>query len=590
MLDSRITGELLAEARRSGAKLILAGDDRQLASIERGGLFAELRQRHGSAEITEVTRQRVGLAAAGRARPGRGAVRGGGARLRARAGDHLEPAPRTGPRPGWSSAGRRTPRPTRPGRRFVFAYTNKDVDALNAELRQVRRDRGELGGGRRGSRPSTGRRTSRSATGCSSPTRSRRRGIHNGNAGTITAIDARTGVVAGDPGRPGRAGAGGGVVGRGVRRVPARLRRDDLQGPGQDAGPHLPLPLAPLAAGRVYVALTRQRESARGSSPRPRRRGTCASWRGRWAGTRCGRPRWRGPRARSCRPGCGPRPGGPPRAGTRRPGPTGRRRRRPAGPVLTRAGSSRPGSRRRRSILARSPRRWRRTRPRGASGRRWTTTWRARSATRARRGRASRSWSGRTGTPRPRGGSPPTPASSGSCGAGPACSRAAPPARSAPGRGGWPRRSGRRWRASARRRPRPRGPTGTAWRRGARRTRPACRGCPGAPGPPSRPSARRGTRAAGRRRGRRCGRTGASPASWTGSCGPSSAGSGPRACAPSPAGAGSRAPAWVEAERVALAEVGRVVRAVHEARLAASAEAQRLAAAQRARQGARLKP
>ena len=39
--------------------MILAGDDRQLASIERGGLFAELRQRHGSAEITEITRQRV---------------------------------------------------------------------------------------------------------------------------------------------------------------------------------------------------------------------------------------------------------------------------------------------------------------------------------------------------------------------------------------------------------------------------------------------------------------------------------------------------------------------------------------------------
>lgn len=30
--------------------------------------------------------------------------------------------------------------------RFVFAYTNKDVDALNAELRQVRSERGELAG------------------------------------------------------------------------------------------------------------------------------------------------------------------------------------------------------------------------------------------------------------------------------------------------------------------------------------------------------------------------------------------------------------------------------------------------------------
>ena len=58
MLDTRVTGELLTEARKAGAKLILAGDDRQFASIERGGLFTELRQRHGAAEISEVTRQR----------------------------------------------------------------------------------------------------------------------------------------------------------------------------------------------------------------------------------------------------------------------------------------------------------------------------------------------------------------------------------------------------------------------------------------------------------------------------------------------------------------------------------------------------
>jgi len=58
MLDTRITGELLTEARKAGAKLILAGDDRQLASIERGGLFTELKQRHGAAEISEVVRQR----------------------------------------------------------------------------------------------------------------------------------------------------------------------------------------------------------------------------------------------------------------------------------------------------------------------------------------------------------------------------------------------------------------------------------------------------------------------------------------------------------------------------------------------------
>ena len=49
MLDSRVTGEVLTEVKRAGAKVVLAGDDRQLASIERGGLFTELRQRHGAA-------------------------------------------------------------------------------------------------------------------------------------------------------------------------------------------------------------------------------------------------------------------------------------------------------------------------------------------------------------------------------------------------------------------------------------------------------------------------------------------------------------------------------------------------------------
>ncbi len=59
MLDSRVTGELLTEAKSAGAKVILAGDDRQLASIERGGLLTELRKAHGAAETTKVTRQKV---------------------------------------------------------------------------------------------------------------------------------------------------------------------------------------------------------------------------------------------------------------------------------------------------------------------------------------------------------------------------------------------------------------------------------------------------------------------------------------------------------------------------------------------------
>ena len=124
MLDSRVTGELLAAARQAGAKVILAGDDRQLASIERGGLFTEMRQRHGAAEITEVTRQRVDWQRAGGARPGRGPVCRGGGRVRQGRGDHLDRDAGGGPQRAWSAAGS-ADADERPGQsRFVFAYTN----------------------------------------------------------------------------------------------------------------------------------------------------------------------------------------------------------------------------------------------------------------------------------------------------------------------------------------------------------------------------------------------------------------------------------------------------------------------------------
>ena len=41
----------------AGAKLILVGDDRQLSSFDRGGLFSVLKDRHGAAQLSEVRRQ-----------------------------------------------------------------------------------------------------------------------------------------------------------------------------------------------------------------------------------------------------------------------------------------------------------------------------------------------------------------------------------------------------------------------------------------------------------------------------------------------------------------------------------------------------
>ena len=56
MLSTKHLAAVTAAARTAGAKLILAGDDQQLASIERGGLFGALREQHGAAELHEVVR------------------------------------------------------------------------------------------------------------------------------------------------------------------------------------------------------------------------------------------------------------------------------------------------------------------------------------------------------------------------------------------------------------------------------------------------------------------------------------------------------------------------------------------------------
>ena len=147
MMDSRVTGEVLGEARRSGAKVILAGDDRQLASIERGGLFTEMRQRHGAAEITEITRQRSDWQRAAARDLAEGRF-GDAVAAFDRAGAITWTRDHEDARAALVAAWKRDTAAEPDATRFVFAYTNIDVDALNAELRQVRRDRGELAGDR----------------------------------------------------------------------------------------------------------------------------------------------------------------------------------------------------------------------------------------------------------------------------------------------------------------------------------------------------------------------------------------------------------------------------------------------------------
>jgi hypothetical protein len=57
MLGSRKLARLLEHAQRAQAKVVLVGDDRQLAAIDAGGGFRALRLRLGASELTENRRQ-----------------------------------------------------------------------------------------------------------------------------------------------------------------------------------------------------------------------------------------------------------------------------------------------------------------------------------------------------------------------------------------------------------------------------------------------------------------------------------------------------------------------------------------------------
>ena len=262
MLDSRVTGELLAEARASGAKVVLAGDDRQLASIERGGLFTELRRAHGAAEITEVTRQRTGwqrqaardlaegrFDAAVQAFDRNGAV----------TWTPDQDAARSALVDRWKADSAAEPTASR----FVFAYTNVEVDRLNAELRQVRRDRGEL------ATPDTVLATKHGAAAFAVGDRvqftdtAKTLGIHNGNAGTITGLDAATRQIwarmDAPAGKEGRVVAWSAAEFEGFRHGYAGTI---YKGQGKTLDHTYLLHTHHWRAAASYVALTRQRESA----------------------------------------------------------------------------------------------------------------------------------------------------------------------------------------------------------------------------------------------------------------------------------------------------------------------------------------
>src|SRR4051794_21873279 len=187
MLDTKLMAMVTAHAHDAGAKLILVGDDRQLSSIDRGGMFGALKDRHGAAALTEVKRQHkiddrraAEMMAEGNFHDALNIYDSKGAihwtRTQGEARAELVDQ--------WAKDSAVQPDKTR----FVFAYTNDDVQQLNAALRAIRKGRGELGEDHQLETAhghlafAVGDRIQFTAS-------DKKAGIYNGNAGTIEAMD-----------------------------------------------------------------------------------------------------------------------------------------------------------------------------------------------------------------------------------------------------------------------------------------------------------------------------------------------------------------------------------------------------------------
>ena len=196
MISTDVLARVTEAAGVAGAKLILAGDDKQLSSIERGGMFETLRQTHGAAVLKEV--QRVKDA---EQRQVFGEMHEGeflGALQFAEKAGRLHWTDKQADAllnmaQAYSDAVAESPEK----RRFMFAYSNAEVDALNNFARALHRERGDLGDDHalmtaRGEADfAEGDRIALTGNGYTPA--AKRAGYTNGRVGTITEIEIEDG-------------------------------------------------------------------------------------------------------------------------------------------------------------------------------------------------------------------------------------------------------------------------------------------------------------------------------------------------------------------------------------------------------------
>ena len=199
MLSTRHMAQIAALADAAGAKLIPIGDAKQLAGIERGGMFPVFEDRHGAAQISTVRRvqdeeqkkawgamHRGDFRAALETFDKQGVLRWGATPEDAKAALVAK----------WTKDSADAPEKSR----FAFAATNAEVHDLNAAIRAARKERGDLGADhllqtREGEKAfATGDRVAFTASAANRQQRAA--GLYTDAIGTIAAIDENRVTVA----------------------------------------------------------------------------------------------------------------------------------------------------------------------------------------------------------------------------------------------------------------------------------------------------------------------------------------------------------------------------------------------------------
>jgi hypothetical protein len=187
MIDTKLMAMVTAWADDKRAKLILVGDDRQLSSIDHGGMFGALKDRYGAAALSEVKRQYKHDERRASEMMAEGNFHDALHIYDAKGSIHwtrTQKEAREALIRQWAKDSADAPGKTR----FVLATTNEDVDRLNVALRGIREQRGELGTGHEIETAhgrfafSVGDRVQFTGT-------DNKQGIKNGRAGTIIALD-----------------------------------------------------------------------------------------------------------------------------------------------------------------------------------------------------------------------------------------------------------------------------------------------------------------------------------------------------------------------------------------------------------------